>query len=81
MSNGNPVLLTNCFLVVVRHFRRCQVVPIISDRIIKILRMNHVFLRIQLKLNQSQKNLVSASAMLTGKFLQIRKVFANPESF
>ena len=30
---------------------------------------------------QSQKNPVSASAMLTGKFLQIRKVFANPESF
>ena len=70
MSNGTPVLLTNCFLVVVWHFWRCQVVPIISDRIIKILRMNHVFLRIQLKLNQSQKNLVSASAMLTGKFLR-----------
>ena len=30
---------------------------------------------------QSQKNPVSMSAMLTGKFLQIRKVFANPESF
>ena len=31
--------------------------------------------------HQSRKNSVSASAMLTGKFLQIRKVFANPESF
>ena len=30
---------------------------------------------------QSRKNPVSASAMLTGKFLQIRKVFANPEIF
>ena len=31
--------------------------------------------------DQSRKNPVSASAMLTGKFLPIRKVFANPESF
>ena len=40
-----------------------------------------VLLKINLTLSeawdvQSQKNPVSASAMLTGKFLQIRKVFA-----
>ena len=36
------------------------------------MEFNHFLSKVQ----QSQKNPVSASAMLTGKFLQIRKVFA-----
>ena len=55
---------------------------------IDLLKMIHAFLKIILDLlklipgflqvvrQQSHKNPVSASAMLTGKFLQIRKVFA-----
>ena len=41
-----------------------------------IVRGEGAVVRVDVTVSQSHKNPVSASAMLTGKFLQIRKVFA-----
>ena len=66
-------------------FLYCKTLPFIFKLSKRVVALFYFFIRRSVKL--SQKNIGSTSVMLTGKFLQIRKVFfqiqnsfANPEN-